>query len=369
MIQAHHFTPEAQELLRQNLKPFLAVINNCSEAEAFELPLCWQVFPEIPELRGLDFLDAVIYQGSAQKYWKRLLDWNADGYHVGLCTSRMGASITGKPYRDKAHVKSFHYLAVDLDMKDRNQEIYPELPTYQEALATFAPLGSQFAPSALVCSGHGFHLYFALETPQNAGNWPSILRARLGLWQHFQDWGADKSLAVDSAKCLRLPGTQNLKYEPTPCRVMQICHTAYKLEDLISAFPYTEPIKPEIQKAEFDYKPTLPTQAKAQMAYEWLLEQEPAIERCGGSNACLKAAWVGPRFCLDYDLALELLMRFYNPTCEPEWSEFEMRHKLDSAYESAAQLGFYGCGMPDYKLQSDMAFLKAHDDMFGDEDE
>lgn len=359
------FTPQARTELRKNAKIFLAAINNCTEKEAMLIPLTWQIFPESPLLRQMDVLDAQIIYGCLAKKWPTLLARNEDGFHVGLCTSRMAPSITGQPCRDKAHVASFHYLAVDLDMKDRETEVHPELPTPIEALQLFAPWGSQWCPSVLVDSGHGFHLYYALEEPQQSGRWPSVLRARLGLWQHFKDWGADKSCATDPAKTLRMPGTQNLKFNPVPCRVLQVCPTkVYKIEDLIEAFPYKEPIRPEIKHSGFEYKPTLPTRDRIRSAHAWLVKQPPSIQGCYGSDACLKAAWVGPRFHLDYEIALELLEKFFNPECAPEWSISELRHKLDSAYESALSLGLMGCGMPDFALQRDAQFCREHTDIF-----
>ena len=358
------YSPEARELLRRNAAMFLAAVNSCSETEAMNLPLTWQIFPESPLLRDMPFLEAQILHGSLRKKWSTLLSRNEDGYHVGLCSSRMSPSITGKPCRDKEHVASFAYLVVDLDMKDRDTETHPQLPTYDEALSLFAPMGSAWCPTVLVDSGHGYHLYYALEGLQQAGKWPSILRARLGLWQHWQPWGSDKTCAQDPAKTLRMPGTQNLKYNPVPCRVMQICKKAYRLEDLIEAFPYKEPIKPEIQHSGFIYKPTLRQKSRVVIAYKWLREQEPSVQGDYGSDKCLKAAWVGPRYCLDYDIALEMLQKFFNPRCCPEWSETELQHKLDTAYESAELKGLMGCGMFDYQQQRDYAFTRRNSSIF-----
>jgi hypothetical protein len=364
-MSEHHYSQESREFLRENLQQFLAAINNCTEEEAMLLPLTWQIFPESPLLRSMDFLDAKILHGTPRKYWPTLLDRNEDGYHIGLCTSRMRPSITGKPRRDKESVESFHYLAVDIDVKDRDQEVHPEAPDYGDALTTFGLGLAPLSPTILVSSGHGFHLYYALETPQNVGNWPSVLRARLGLWQHFEDWGADKTLAMDSTKCLRLPGTYNLKYDPKPCRIMMVCKKTYKLEDLIAAYPYKEKIKVQNHKPTgVAYKPTLPAKTRVRMAYDWLVEQEPAVQGDFGSDDCMRAAWVGPRFALRYDIALELLEKFYNPLCSPEWSENELMHKLDDAYESATHLKLIGCGMPDFQAQRDNAFLKANMDLF-----
>ena len=36
-------------------------------------------------------------------------------------------------------------------------------------------------------------------------------------------------------------------------------------------------------------------------------------------------------FDLPPDVAFDLLMKYYNPRCEPPWSEAEMRHKVEDA--------------------------------------
>ena len=149
-MSEHHYSPESREFLRENLQQFLAAINNCTEEEAMLLPLTWQIFPESPLLRSMDFLDAKILHGTPRKYWPTLLDRNEDGYHIGLCTSRMRPSITGKPRRDKESVESFHYLAVDIDVKDRDQEVHPEAPDYGDALTTFGLGLAPLSPTILV---------------------------------------------------------------------------------------------------------------------------------------------------------------------------------------------------------------------------
>ena len=151
---------------------------------------------------------------------------------------------------------------------------------------------------------------------------------------------------------------------------MMVCKKTYKLEDLIAAYPYKEKIKAQNHKPTgVAYKPTLPAKTRVRMAYDWLVEQEPAIQGEFGSADCMRAAWVGPRFALRYDIALELLEKFYNPLCSPEWSENELMHKLDDAYESATHLKLIGCGMPDFQAQRDNAFLKANMDLFDEEND
>jgi hypothetical protein len=69
-------------------------------------------------------------------------------------------------------------------------------------------------------------------------------------------------------------------------------------------------------------------------AIRYLEKIDPAIEGQGGSCPTFRAACVMVRFGLSADVALRLLMDHYNPKCQPTWTEAEMRHKVEGAYES-----------------------------------
>lgn len=57
-----------------------------------------------------------------------------------------------------------------------------------------------------------------------------------------------------------------------------------------------------------------------------------AVSGSGGHNTTLYLAQTLVNgFCLEPDVALQLLADHYNPKCEPPWSEKELRHKIDSA--------------------------------------
>ena len=67
-------------------------------------------------------------------------------------------------------------------------------------------------------------------------------------------------------------------------------------------------------------------------ARRYLAAMPPAIEGSGGHNAAYAAACALVNgFALPEDQALELLASDYNPTCQPPWSDAELRHKLKSA--------------------------------------
>lgn len=76
-------------------------------------------------------------------------------------------------------------------------------------------------------------------------------------------------------------------------------------------------------------------------AIAYLDRCEPAISGSKGHNQAFKAACkIGPGFDLDPDVAFRLLRDHYNPRCVPEWSEAELRHKVDDAYANEPKRGW-----------------------------
>jgi hypothetical protein len=69
-------------------------------------------------------------------------------------------------------------------------------------------------------------------------------------------------------------------------------------------------------------------------AIKYLKKIDPAIEGQRGSCPTFRAACVMVRFGLSLDVALQLLMDHYNPKCVPKWTEAEMRHKVEDAFQS-----------------------------------
>jgi hypothetical protein len=67
-------------------------------------------------------------------------------------------------------------------------------------------------------------------------------------------------------------------------------------------------------------------------AVKYLAACPPAISGSNGHDQLFKACKVGPGFDLDPETAFRLLHDYYNPRCEPPWSEQELRHKVNDAY-------------------------------------
>jgi hypothetical protein len=68
---------------------------------------------------------------------------------------------------------------------------------------------------------------------------------------------------------------------------------------------------------------------------------EPAISGQGGHDKTFSVACrVGPGFDLDPQTAFRLLWQQYNPRCQPPWSEAELRHKIEDAYQTEPRRGW-----------------------------
>jgi putative DNA primase/helicase len=76
-------------------------------------------------------------------------------------------------------------------------------------------------------------------------------------------------------------------------------------------------------------------------AIAYLAKCEPAISgQRGHDKAFGVACRVGPGFDLMPADALRIIQRHYNPRCKPPWSEAELRHKIDDAYERELRRGW-----------------------------
>jgi P4 family phage/plasmid primase-like protien len=68
---------------------------------------------------------------------------------------------------------------------------------------------------------------------------------------------------------------------------------------------------------------------------------DPAVSGQGGHTKTFYAACrIGPGFDLPEDVAFGILRDYFNPRCEPPWSDGELRHKIEDAYRNEKRRGF-----------------------------
>jgi putative DNA primase/helicase len=91
----------------------------------------------------------------------------------------------------------------------------------------------------------------------------------------------------------------------------------------------------EPKKASPPQRAAAPETAAEARAIRYLKTMDPAVSGQGGHDRTFRAACKMVEFGLSYDQALAALLSDYNPRCDPPWTEKDLRHKLDDAFERA----------------------------------
>lgn len=79
----------------------------------------------------------------------------------------------------------------------------------------------------------------------------------------------------------------------------------------------------------------------AERARKYLEECEPAVSGQGGHSKLFKVTCnVGPGFDLSSEETFALLLRHYNPKCQPPWAETEIQHKVNEAFKTETRRGW-----------------------------
>lgn len=111
----------------------------------------------------------------------------------------------------EAAVARFVWLWADVDYGTVGHAVPALYATREDALATISTLG--IAPSMLVDTGGGFHVWYALATPATRAEWDRAMGAL------NYALGGDEN-AMDPPRILRVPGTLNMKGTPRPTHLL-----------------------------------------------------------------------------------------------------------------------------------------------------
>lgn len=237
--------------------------------------------------------------------------------------------------RDAGHCTALHALFVDLDFKDSSEA------SCFERLSTF-PL----SPSAVVHSGGGLQPYWFLEQPYDLRVGCEAAGAMLRSLSHALT--ADMA-AAEPARILRMPGTTNHKY-PRPVAVAAFDGTRYPITAFASALPAVHEAR---DRDRTPVRHNLSRERRIAMAREWLSQQPPAIQGEGGDRQTFViCCGVVHDHDLDADAAFAVL-RPWNQTCVPPWTESDLKKKIRGAARSAK-------GRRGSKLLRRPAFLSVH---------
>lgn len=152
--------------------------------------------------------------------------------------NRKGETYTPRPEKVRAEIEEI--AAVNALFAEYDAKHYTSKADALAAVQALKP-----APSVIIDSGGGYHLYWLLDaTWQLQTNEDRQCAADVqGRWVAFV--GGDTG-AKDLARVLRVPGTHNLKYEdkPTVSFIKAAFNEVYSLDYLISLLPEQEAERP-----------------------------------------------------------------------------------------------------------------------------
>jgi hypothetical protein len=134
---------------------------------------------------------------------------------VAVTNSNIYFCLSQQAIKDARSAKTATYLKaiwLDVDVKAPPKG-YATLEEAYEAVTAFVKQYNLPAPSAVVQSGGGLHVYWISNRPLSVSEWHPYA---LGLKSAAQAFGlrCDAGITVDAARVLRVPGTKNFKTTP-----------------------------------------------------------------------------------------------------------------------------------------------------------
>ena len=157
--------------------------------------------------------------------------------HPGRALYHTVAKLKDGMTRSKEAVETVCFIWADIDFKDHPDVLPEEIRRRVEAIPT--------KPTLVVFSGHGLHLYWRLNEPENAapGEGQKIVEEALKLACNYV--GGDPSVA-ETARLMRLPGSHNTrnKDERIPVTVAASNDLTYEMDDLVDFWLEARPILP-----------------------------------------------------------------------------------------------------------------------------
>lgn len=154
------------------------------------------------------------------------------------------------PLRSQQNAVALKSLFIDLDAKGEGNNSYATIGDAAAALAKFIKDVDLPAPSAIVNSGGGLHVYWTFVKPLTIAEWQPLAFA-LAEATKQKGLKCDTQCTIDSARILRVPGTFNRKQDkarPVTLAGNRVGHD-YAVERLARAL---EPFKTAVPVASSD---------------------------------------------------------------------------------------------------------------------
>ncbi len=149
--------------------------------------------------------------------------------------------------RAKTNIQQLKTLFLDIDCGEKKD--YPTKTEARTALKEFYKRHQLPAPSILVDSGRGWHVYWVLDKPYPIEEWQPVAE-KLKLACSQFGLHIDKQVTADAARILRVPNTLNHKTSPPlNCTVHSNNAGVTSLEDFASKLP--EDLIPVLTNKEY----------------------------------------------------------------------------------------------------------------------
>jgi hypothetical protein len=228
-------------------------------------------------------------------------------------------------------------LVADVDAAGKPGHNYPTQTAIVDALADM-PL----QPSVIVVSGRhegGLHPYWLLNLPFAIGSdedrtrikwvseqWQRLLRGKLAPFELDSTY--------DLVRVLRPIGSLNKKYVSKVSALVFQPNRRFNVEDFERYLPRPEPARP------WTPPPSATGGSISERAARYVATIPGAVSGQGGHDTTFHvAAVLVEGFALSIADALPII-RGWNTTCTPPWSEGELLHKLRSADANAERRGY-----------------------------
>ena len=151
---------------------------------------------------------------------------------------------------DRTHDNVAAFKAIWLDVDGyKSEKGYGSLSEAFDAIKTFVSAAGLPPPSALVCSGGGWHVYYISDKALTEAEWRPYAE---GLWALAQKHGlrADAGVTTDSVRVLRIPGTSNYKEKiPRGVKLAALAATDYAFKSTLDAIKAPEGLISHIKRS------------------------------------------------------------------------------------------------------------------------
>ena len=233
------------------------------------------------------------------------------------------ASYKTSASREQANVRQLKALRLDVDAGEAKFAKHPDgaYETRNDAVAAVVQysVASKLAPSYIVSSGEGLHIYYVLDEAVGPNIWGSLAN-RLKASVNEHGLAVDPTTTLDSARILRPIGS--LHTSGAEVRVLKATGRTYTLDALDALLPQVEPI----------------IQAPTAMSAEAARVNDEAVTYAGPPRDILKIV----RSCA----AINYIGRQRGNVQEPAWRS--MLGVAKHCYNGRSAAHKMSCGHPDY---------------------